>query len=140
MQVLGRLGVGRSNTVEIGRWTVHPDHRRLGWLAAQLGWKDGKQGTKDQFGFRTEGDREIKVVLHETNGQPISRCMLRTGTVEYKVVHREKADLLDVAAGDRACRMPAGKFDVVPLLSEELMRGGPHKVYLRAMNCVRKLL
>src|SRR4051812_34868002 len=111
-----------------------------GWLAAQLRWKDGKQGPKDQLGFRTEADKEIKVVLNETSGEPISRCALRTASVEYKVVHRQKADLLDVAAGDGACRMPAGKYDLVPLLSEELMRGGPHKVYLRAMNRVRDLL
>jgi hypothetical protein len=36
--------------------------------------------------------------------------------------------------------MPAGKSDVGSLLSEELMRGGPHRVYLRAINCVRQLL
>jgi hypothetical protein len=36
--------------------------------------------------------------------------------------------------------MPAGQNDTVRLMSEELMRGGPHRVYLRAMNCVRDLL
>jgi hypothetical protein len=28
----------------------------------------------------------------------------------------------------------------VSLMSDELMRGGPHRVYLRAVNCVRDLL
>jgi hypothetical protein len=36
MRMLGRLGVGRTNVVEIGRWAVHPNHRLFGWLAAQL--------------------------------------------------------------------------------------------------------
>jgi hypothetical protein len=36
--------------------------------------------------------------------------------------------------------MPAGKNDVVQLMGEELMRGGPHRVYLRAVSCVRELL
>jgi hypothetical protein len=36
--------------------------------------------------------------------------------------------------------MPAGQNDQVGLMKEELMRGGPHRVYLRAMNCVRDLL
>jgi hypothetical protein len=36
--------------------------------------------------------------------------------------------------------MPAGSNDLVSLMSEELMRGGPHHVYLRAVNCVRDLL
>ena len=46
----------------------------------------------------------------------------------------------DAAAGERSCRMPAGCNSVVRLMSEELMRGGPHKVYVRAMNCVREFL
>jgi glucose-6-phosphate dehydrogenase assembly protein OpcA len=111
-----------------------------GWLAAQLHWKNGEEPATNQLRFRTEGSREINVSLHEKEGQPISRCAVRTGAVEFKVVHREKADLLDVAAGDRACRLPAGQYGVVSLLNEELMRGGPHKVYLRAMNCVREFL
>lgn len=36
--------------------------------------------------------------------------------------------------------MPAGSNDAVQVMSEEVMRGGPHRVYLRAMNCVRSLL
>jgi hypothetical protein len=36
--------------------------------------------------------------------------------------------------------MPAGKNDPVSLMSEELMRGGPHHVYLHAVNRVRDLL
>ena len=111
-----------------------------GWLAAQLHWQNGTAAATDELLFRREDGDEIRVTLRETKGEPISKCALRTSTVEYKVVHREKADLLDVAAGDRACRLPAGKYGMVSLLSEELMRGGPHKVYLRAMNCVRELL
>jgi hypothetical protein len=36
--------------------------------------------------------------------------------------------------------MPAAHNDAVRLMSEELMRGGPHRIYLRAMNCVREFL
>jgi hypothetical protein len=36
--------------------------------------------------------------------------------------------------------MPAGKNDPVSLISEELMRGGLHHVYLQAVNCIRELL
>jgi hypothetical protein len=36
--------------------------------------------------------------------------------------------------------MPAGKNDPVNLMSEELMRGGPHHVYLHAVDRVRDLL
>jgi hypothetical protein len=36
--------------------------------------------------------------------------------------------------------MPAGSNDPVQLMEEELMGVGRHRVYLRAMNCVRDLL
>ena len=36
--------------------------------------------------------------------------------------------------------LPAGKNDLVELMKEELMRGGPHRVYLRAVEQVRDLL
>jgi len=36
--------------------------------------------------------------------------------------------------------MPAGKNDPVTLMSEELARGGPHHVYLHAVDRVRDLL
>src|SRR5437588_2077113 len=111
-----------------------------GSLAAQLNWADAKKLANERLSFRTENDSEINVMLRETPGEPISRCAVRTGNLEFKVVHPAKADLLDVAAGERACRMPAGRNDAIRLMSEELMRGGPHQVYLRAMNCVRELL
>ncbi|HEX8897650.1 MAG TPA: glucose-6-phosphate dehydrogenase assembly protein OpcA [Chthoniobacterales bacterium] len=111
-----------------------------GWLAAQLHWSDGKQANKSALAFRGRGEREIKVSLSEKAGEPLGRCAVRCGSVEFVVTHAKNADLLEVAAGDRGCRMPAGQNDVVRLMSEELMRGGPHRVYLRAMNCVREFL
>ncbi|MFL6590614.1 MAG: glucose-6-phosphate dehydrogenase assembly protein OpcA [Chthoniobacterales bacterium] len=111
-----------------------------GWLAAQLNWAEAKQLANDRFSFHRENGGEIEVSLQEAAGEPVSRCAVRTGDLEYKVVHRAKADLLDVAAGQRSCRMPAGRNDAVRLMSEELMRGGPHQVYLRAMKCVREFL
>jgi len=60
------------------------------------------------------------------------------------VTHFANSDLLDVATrggdAERKCLIPAGNNDPVRLMSEELMRGGPHRVYLRAMNSVRRLL
>jgi glucose-6-phosphate dehydrogenase assembly protein OpcA len=111
-----------------------------GWLAAQLNWSDAKQSHKAGLTFRGGKQNAIRIALSEKDGEPIGRCAVRCRSVEFVVTHAANADLLDVAAGDRACRMPAGKNDVVRLLGEELMRGGPHKVYLRAVNCVREFL
>ena len=111
-----------------------------GWLAAQLRWSDGTQADKNALSFRGRKENGIKIALTEKAGEPIGRCAVRCGSVQFVVEHGENADLLDVSAGERACRMPAGKNDLMRLVGDELMRGGPHRVYLRAVNCVREFL
>lgn len=116
-----------------------------GWLAAQLQWKAPAERNEGELNFSSASGKNIHAVLREENGQPISRCALRCGKLEFVVQHADGADLLDVTAlTDGAMRlhqlMPAGSNDPVRLMSEELMRGGPHRVYLRAMNCVRAML
>lgn len=111
-----------------------------GWLAAQLDWMNGDKAEQNSLWFANSSGRMIKVSLQEKTGEPIGRCAIRCGTVEFRVAHAENVDLLDVAVGERSCRMPAGHNDQVRLMSEELMRGGPHRVYLRAMNRMRDLL
>ena len=115
-----------------------------GWLAAQLGWTL-EEGSKDNaLAFRDQAKKTIRVSLAEKEGEPISRCAVNCGSTKFCVTHAAEADLLDVAAegagAERTCLMPAGSNDPVRLMSEELMRGGPHRVYLRAMNSVRNLL
>jgi glucose-6-phosphate dehydrogenase assembly protein OpcA len=111
-----------------------------GWLAAQLVWSDGKNRENGGLSFRGRKENEIAISLNEKEGEPIGRCAIHCGSAEFVVTHSAKADLLDVAAGERRCRMPAGRNEVVHLMSEELMRGGPHRVYLRAMKSVREFL
>jgi glucose-6-phosphate dehydrogenase assembly protein OpcA len=111
-----------------------------GWLAAQLRWENGNKAEKNALSFRSPSGKTINVALQEKAGEPISRCAMHCGSLEFRVAHATNADLLDVAVGERSCRMPASHNDQVRLMSEELMRGGPHRVYLRAMNCVRDLL
>ena len=118
-----------------------------GWLAAQLGWerqvRDGRS-----LGFRKpeeDGAWHITVTLREKEGEPISRCKITTEKAEFQVAHRLGADLLDVSFGRTGGRqmaqvLPAGKNDPVALVQEELRRGGPHRVYLRAVAQVRDLV
>ena len=134
----------------LGHWNpfmeidLAPDFRStalllVGWLAGQLQWTDAKE-KEGGLSFRGSSGKEIKVTLGEKAGAPIGRCAVRCGATEFIVAHPDKADLLEVAAGERSCRMPAGRNEAVRLMGEELMRGGPHRVYLRAMNCVREFL
>jgi glucose-6-phosphate dehydrogenase assembly protein OpcA len=119
----------------------------VGWLAAQLDW-NRERGNRRSLGFR-RGEEEdgwsITISLREKEGEPISSCRLTTESAEFHVVHKPGVDLLDVSFGRKAGRqmnqlLPAGSNDPVALVQEELRRGGPHRIYLRAVAQVRDLL
>ena len=116
-----------------------------GWLAAQLNWRTEKADVANKLSFAGPSGRKIDVELRERPGEPIREVAIETPEVEFLVTHANCGDLLEVSrGGPREKRMPqlmpAAKYDLVSLMSEELMRGGPHHVYLRAVNCVRDLL
>jgi glucose-6-phosphate dehydrogenase assembly protein OpcA len=118
-----------------------------GWLAGQLGWERNRANGKS-LGFRKQekdDEQKIQVSLREKEGEPIGRCKITTGSAEFQVEHKPGADLLDVTFGRTRGRqmqqvLPAGNNDPVELVKEELMRGGPHRVYLRAVEQVREQL
>jgi len=115
-----------------------------GWLAAQLNWRADKT-TAHMLQFIGPADRKIDIDLRERPGEPIHEIALETSEVEFLVTHAECGDLLEVSrtkSGERRIPqlMPAGKNDSVSLMSEELMRGGLHDVYLHAVNCIRESL
>jgi glucose-6-phosphate dehydrogenase assembly protein OpcA len=120
-----------------------------GWLAAQLDWEN-RSGSSDLLGFEKKREDEekpqpIKVTFLEKTGEPIGCVTVTSATAEFRVAHKEGADLLDVRFGRKGGRqmqqlLPAGKSDTVSLVQEELMRGGPHRVYLRALEKVREQL
>jgi glucose-6-phosphate dehydrogenase assembly protein OpcA len=117
----------------------------LGWLAAQLRWNANVPNESNQLSFTTAAGKQIAVGVSEEPGQPIGRCSLFSGKTEFRVSHAAEADLLDVSVLTNGTEhmhqlMPAGSNDPVRLVSEELMRGGPHHVYLRAVERVRRFL
>ncbi len=119
----------------------------VGWLAAQLGWERHGRNKRSLSFRKLDDDREwhIAVSLRENEGEPIGRCTLTTESAEFQLAHNPGADLLDVTFGRTGGRqlaqvLPAGKYDPVSLVQEELMRGGPHRVYLRAVAQVRAFL
>src|SRR5450432_2728400 len=115
-----------------------------GWLAGQLEWEN-PQGSGDSLGFaKQDGEvgRKIEVSLGEKAGEPIGNCTISTTSAQFRVEQRPAADLLEVSFGRTGGRqmhqlLPAGKNDVVSLMKEELMRCGPHRVYLRAVEQAR---
>jgi len=116
-----------------------------GWLAAQLNWQGEQTEAANKFSFVSSSGRKLDVELQERPGDPIGEVALATPEVEFLVAHAKCGDLLEVSRGNPGEKhtpqlMPAGKNDPVSLMSEELMRGGPHHVYLHAVNRVRDLL
>ena len=83
--------------------------------------------------------------LRERDGEPIHEVALTAADTEFCIAHAECGDLLEVSRVQRGETripqlLPANRSDPVSLMSQELMRGGPHHVYLHALNCVRDLL
>jgi len=117
----------------------------VGWLAAQLNWRAEKSGGEKKLQFIGPSDRKIDIEMRQRDGQPIHEVTVTAGDIEFAVTYAGCGDLLEISRGKPGEKrvpqlMPAGKNDPVSLMGEELMRGGPHHVYLNAVNCVRELL
>jgi glucose-6-phosphate dehydrogenase assembly protein OpcA len=117
----------------------------VGWLGAQLNWHISDVKSLDDLRFVGPSGRKIDIELRENDGQPVHEIALTSGDVEFRVTYAKCGDLLEVSrvqTGEKRMPqlMPAANNDPVSLISEELMRGGPHRVYLDAVNRVRDLL
>src|SRR5215212_7330830 len=115
-----------------------------GWLAAQLKWTAQPKSGNGLLFARPEGTA-VTVDLQEAEGEPIGHISLQSGSTEFAVKHPAGADLLIVTRHDGNEQrmdqvMPAGTNDVVSLVSDQLMRGGPHAVYLRVLDRIRDLI
>ena len=116
----------------------------IGWLAAQLNWHAEKTNGEN-LQFVGSSGRKIDIETRQRDGQPIHEVAVTAGDIEFAITYAKCGDLLEISRSkpgeERVPQlMPAGKNDPVSLMSEELMRGGPHHVYLHAVNCVRGLL
>ena len=117
----------------------------IGWLAAQLGWeiRNGKKSNEVEL-ENTDG-KPIRINLQEKGEVPIGSFTAQSHEIEFQVMQADCGDLLEVCRGklgEAQARqvLPSAENDPVKLMSEELMRGGPHHVYLRAVEKVRGLL
>ena len=114
-----------------------------GWLIAQLGWKIEKPG-KESFEFSNAGVRgELKFVAGGGDMQ-VGECSLCSENACFRIARQPGSEFLhaDVCTPN-GCELhhllPPGRDDVIHLLNEELMRGGRHQVYLRALAATEQL-
>src|SRR5262249_22742252 len=110
----------------------------LGWLGAQLDWQIDEVRSSRELRCVSASGRKIDTELRERDGQSVHNISLTSGDVEFRVTYANCGDLLEVSRVQKGEKrmpqlMPAGKNDSVRLISEELIRGGPHRVYLNAL-------
>jgi glucose-6-phosphate dehydrogenase assembly protein OpcA len=116
-----------------------------GWLASQLKWNPSAGAKSGVLRFTNSANKQISAELKEAGSEPIGEISVQAGPTTFTVKHRDGADLLEVTRHDSGEQrmnqlMPAGTNNLVSLLSDELMRGGPHAIYLRVINSVRDLI
>ena len=115
-----------------------------GWLSAQLKWQ-AEKATGETLQFTNTNGSKIDIELREHDGLPIGEVALQSGGIQFLVSPAKCGDLLEVSRrGPNELpvvqMMPAQSNDPVELMSQELLRGGPHTVYLGAVNSVRGFL
>jgi len=117
----------------------------IGWLAAQLKWKTNQQAMNGSCRFLDANRRKIDIELRERLGKPVGEVVLHSSGAKFCVTPANCGDLLEISRSvekEAAVpqMMPAQSNDPIDLMTQELLRGGPHCVYLRAVSCVRALL
>ena len=117
----------------------------VGWLAAQLKWKTNQQQMNGSCRFLDANNRKVDIELREKAGDPIGEVVLNSSAIKFCVAPANCGDLLEVSrSGENETAvpqmMPAQSNDPVDLMTQELLRGGPHRVYLHAVESVRGLL
>lgn len=115
-----------------------------GWLIAQLNWKIEKS-EPNRFEYSAPGaSGELKFVVRETEGVPVSECTLCVGTACFRIAREPGSEFLHAyLCTPDGCELhhllPPGKNEVIDLLNEELMLGGKHQIYLRALAAIEQL-
>jgi glucose-6-phosphate dehydrogenase assembly protein OpcA len=118
----------------------------VGWLAAQLGWEIRSEKNAEPIELENSDGETVRIQLQEKgDAAPIASFTAQSHEIEFQVTQADCGDLLEVCRGklgEVPARqvLPSSENDPVKLMSEELMRGGPHHVYLRAVEKVRDLL
>jgi len=117
----------------------------VGWLGAQLGWEIRGEKNAEKIELENSDGKTVRIQLQEKGDAPIASFTAQSGEIEFQVILASGGDLLEVCRGklgETPARqvLPSAENDPVKLMSEELMRGGPHHVYLRAVEKVRALL
>ncbi len=122
----------------------------VGWLAAQLGWKQTEKPAGDTLSFHAENGGTVTVKLDASggaDGDSIRRVSLRAGDDggDFTVSRDAGSDFFNTCAHCGSGReqrqlLPVGPEDTAALVSAELVHGGGHGAYLRALEMIEEAL
>lgn len=113
------------------------------WFAAQLSWS-----VKDKTGgavlFLSPKGSEIRCSLRETAGDALGSVTIHAAHSVFSLRREPGSNLLEArvesSAGTPIVHFPAGCNDLLGLLSEEMMPGAQHKIYLKALGSLQDVL
>jgi glucose-6-phosphate dehydrogenase assembly protein OpcA len=126
-----------------------PGHRTtalllIGWMMAQLGWK---VESKDKGGFqlaKVDGSGSLRFDVREDAEHPVDKLQLWTDAAKFQISHEKGSSFLHEeihlpGGQDYHHLVPPGKDNLLDLFNEEMLRGGKHKVYVRALAAAETL-
>jgi glucose-6-phosphate dehydrogenase assembly protein OpcA len=116
----------------------------VGWISAQLGWRVSR-AEKDAVTFvKTSDNNTLRFEIREEGTHAVEKLLLSGAGANFKICHEcgsaflhEEIHLPD--GHDYHHLLPPGKDSTLDLFNEELIRGGRHQVYLRALAAAEPL-
>lgn len=121
-----------------------------GWMASQLGWVSSeKPAGGDTLNFRSESGQAVtvKLVAGGAEGEGIRRVSLRAAGDggDFTVSREAESGFFTTCAHCGSGReqrqlLPVGPEDTAALVSAELVHGGGHGAYLRALEMIEEAL
>jgi len=113
------------------------------WFASQLSWVVTKTDPSAPR-FRAQSGAEIECKLVPTPGDAISALTVRSEYSGLALQRETGSSLLHASltsnAGTTHTHFPAGNSDLISLLTEEMMPGTRHRIYLKALGTLEALL
>ncbi len=144
---------GRISRVVIGHNPAMRSTAGLlaGWIAAQLGWTADKAGdvhpplAGDVLTCVRPGGGRVEIRFEPGDGAAVHRLALEAPGVEVQILRPAGSRFLHagLALGGRceiAQMLPAGGESLAEIANEELVRGGRHKLYLKAAALARNAI
>lgn len=116
----------------------------VGWISAQLGWRVEKAEKDALACVKTSDNSRLCFEIREEGTHAVEKLLLSSGDANFQIRHESGSAFLHEEihlpdGHEYHHLLPPGKDTTLDLFNEELMRGGKHQVYLRALAAAEPL-